>query len=329
MGTSTQATGAIATAITLLSCAALAQDPSAAYPSRPVTIIIPSPPGATSDRDARIWAQKLTQAFGKPFVLDFKAGAGSTIGTNFVAKAAPDGYTLLNITSSFPVLAATYKDLPYDSIRDFAPVSLMLRRPTMLAVHPSLPVNTFPEYVAYARAHPGELNFGTAGGGSISHIVGAWLQSATDTKVTFVHYKGAAPNQLDLMAGRTQVTTMSLSVGVPFIKAGKLRAIAILSPERSALLPGMKTVAEQGTPDFNYSTLTAILAPAAVPAPIVNKLSAELARITKAPDIIAAAAEDGTVLVGSTPAAARQYLETEINRWRKLVRENDIQAEEF
>ena len=313
----------LAFAATLLSCIAGAQD----YPNRAVTIIIPTPPGATSDRDARIWVPKLTQAFGKPFVLDFKAGAGTTIGTNFVAKAAPDGHTLLIITSSFPVIAATYKNLPFDPIKDFVPVSLMLRRPTMLAVHPTFPANNFAEYVAYVKAHPGEVNFGTAGAGSISHIVGAWLQSATDTKVTFVHYKGAAPNQVDLMAGRVKVSTMSLSVGVPFIKSGKLRPIVILSPERSTLLPGLRTVAEQGTPDFNYSTLTAILASSAVPAAIVNRLSAELAKITRSPDVVATAEADGTVLVGSTPAQARTYLETEINRWRKLVKENDIEAE--
>jgi tripartite-type tricarboxylate transporter receptor subunit TctC len=324
-------TGLATLALTMAVCApALAQNPAADYPSRPVTIVIPSPPGATSDRDARIWVQKLTAAFGgKPFVLDFKAGAGSIIGTNFVAKAAPDGHTLLNITSSYPVLAATHKDLPFDPGRDLTPVSLMLRRPTMLAVHPSMPVNNFAEFVAYAKANPGKVNFGTAGAGSISHIVGAWLQSGTNTKVTFVHYKGAAPNQTDLMAGRTQVSTMSLSVGVPFVKAGKLRAIAILSPERSRMLPGLKTVDEQGIPGFNYSTLTAILAPSATPAPIINKLSAEFAKITKAPDVIKTAALDGTVLVGSTPAAAKQYLDTEIARWRKLVYENDIQGEQF
>jgi tripartite-type tricarboxylate transporter receptor subunit TctC len=314
---------ALFAAAALLSCAVGAQD----YPSRAVVIVIPSPPGATSDRDARLWTPKLTQAFGKPFVLDFKAGAGTTIGTNFVAKAAPDGHTLLLVTSSFPVIAATYKDLPFDPVKDFAPVSLMLRRPTMLAAHPSFAASNFAEYVAYLKAHPGEVNFGTAGAGSISHIVGAWLQSATGTRVTFVHYKGAAPNQVDLMAGRVKVSTMSLSVGVPFIKAGKLRPIAILSPERSSMLPGVRTVAEQGTPDFNYSTLTAILAPAGVPAAIVSRLSAELAKITKSPDVVTIAEADGTVLVGSTPAQARSYLETEINRWRRLVKENDIQPE--
>ena len=319
----------LATMASLLCCgSALAQSSAADYPSRPVVIIIPSPAGATSDRDARIWTKKLTESLGKPFVLDFKSGAGTTIGTNFVAKAVPDGHTLLNITSAFTITAVTYKNLPYDPVRDFTPVALLLRRPTMLTVHPSLPVRSLDEYIAYARAHPGELNFGSSGAASNSHIIGAWLQSATNTKVTFIHYRGAAPMQLDLLAGRVNVAAMSITVGLPYIKAGKVRPIAILSPERSPLLPGMKTVAEQGTPDFDYSAWTGMLAPSGVPAAIINKLGAEFVKVSRSPDVIERFADDGTVLMNSTPVETRQYITAEINRWRRLVKEYDIRAEE-
>ena len=306
----------------------LAQSAASTYPSRPVTIISPFAPGGSTDKDGRVWAQKLQESLGKAFVLDFKPGAGSTIGTNYVAKAAPDGYTLLIVSSGFSVNAATYSDLPYDSVKDFTPLSLLVKRPTVLLVHPSVPVKSYPEYIAYAKARPGELNMATSGAGGISHMIGAWLHSATGTSITFVHYKGAGPMYTDLIAGRTQVTASSLFTSLPHIKPGKLRPLAILSAERSELLPSMKTVAEQGIPDFDYSAWTGLLMPASVPAAIVNRLSAEIGKHAKSPDMIERFADDGTHVLGSSSEEFRRYLIGEITRWKRLAQEFNIKAVE-
>jgi tripartite-type tricarboxylate transporter receptor subunit TctC len=307
---------------------AQAQSPATAYPTKPVTIISPFAPGGSTDKDGRVWGQKLQEFTGRPFVVDFKPGAGSIIGTNYVAKAAPDGYTLLIVSSGFSVNAATYSDLPFDSVKDFTPLSLLNKRPTVLLAHPALPVKTYPEYIAYAKAHPGELNMATSGAGGISHMIGAWLHSATGTKITFVHYKGAGPMYTDLLAGRTQVTASSLFTSLPHIKPGKLRPIALLNSERSSLLPGMRAVAEQGIPDFDYSAWTGLLGPAGMPGPVMDKLAAEIARAAKAPDILERFADDGTLVLGSSPADFRKYLVGEITRWKRLAQEFNIKAAE-
>ena len=319
---------ALTMALTAVPAAAQAQGTPAAYPSRPVTIISPYVPGAITDKDGRIWAQRLTQSLGKSFVLDFKPGAGSTIGTNYVAKSAPDGHTLLIITSGFTVTAATYKDLPYDPVKDFAPVSMTVERPVVLMVNPQLPVKNLPEYIAYARAHPGAINFGTSGAGSIVHMAGAWLHSATQTEATFVHYKGSAPMLIDMAAGRVNATPSNIFNALPLIKSGKLRPIAIMSSQRSALLPGIKTAAEDGVPGFGYSSWGGLLAPGATPPAIVNTLSSEIAKYVKEPEIIEKIGSDGTILIGSTPQAFRQAMNAEITRWRALAQQYNINAAE-
>ena len=297
------------------------------YPSKPVSMISPYVPGGTTDKDGRLWGQKMSEALGKPFILDFKPGAGSTVGTAFVAKAVPDGHTLLAITSGYSITAATYKDLSYDPLKDLVGVTMYIKRPTLLMVHPSVPVHNYEEYIAYARANPGKINFGTSGAGGLYHLMGAWMHSVTRTEVTFINYKGAAPMFVDLLAGRVHVSPASLFNAMPFVKTGKVRAIVVLSKERTAVLPGMKTVSEQGIPDFDYTAWGGILAPAGVPVAILNRLAVETAKYTRDPVLISKAAEDGTVLVGSTPAEFQQLLVTEINRWRKLVKDNDIKAE--
>ncbi len=299
----------------------------AGYPSKPVTMISPYVPGGTIDKDGRLWGQRMSEVLGKPFLLDFKPGAGSTVGTAYVAKAAPDGHTLLVITAGYSITAATYKDLPYDPLKDLAAVTMTLKRPTLLMVHPSLPVNNYEEYIAYARANPGKINFGTSGAGGVYHLMGEWMHSETKTQVTFVHYKGAGPLFVDLVAGRVHASPASLFNALPFIKSGKTRAIVITSKERSPFFPGMKTVAEQGIPDFEYAAWGGFLAPGATPPAILNRLAAETAKYAKDPAILKQYEGDGTVLVGNTPAEFQKVLVTEITRWRRLVGENGIQPE--
>ncbi len=320
---------AMVSTISLLLCAPVfAQDAAASYPSKPVTFISPFVPGGTTDKGARLYSQKLTESLGRPFILDFKPGAGATVGTNYVARATPDGYTLLITSASYTIAAATYKDLPYDPIKDLAPVSLTLKRPAILMVRPSLPITNFAEYIAYAKANPGKLNFGTSGMGGSYHIAGAWLHGATNTEVTFIHYKGAAPMFTDQVAGRIDVSPASIFNALPFIKSGKMRAIVTISGERSALMPDLKTVAEQGIPGFDYSAWEGIFTTAAVPPAIVNKLAAEFGKIAKMPDIIDKFKEDGTIMVGSSAPDFRRHVVTEIARWKKVVKDNGITAAE-
>lgn len=301
----------------------------AGYPSKPVTLISPYVPGGTTDKDGRLWGQKMSEALGKPFVMDFKPGAGSTVGSAYVAKSPPDGHTLLVITSGYSITAATYKDLSYDPLKDLLGVTMTIKRPTVLMVHPSMPVNNFEEYITYVRANPGKFNFGTSGAGGLYHLMGEWMHSETKTKVTFVNYKGATPMFVDLVAGRVNGSPASYFNALPFAKAGKVKIIAIMSKERLSYLPGIKTVAEQGIPDFDYTAWGGILAPAGTPAAVFSRLGAESAKYAKDAAVLAqyATVNDGTVVVGASPAEFQKVLLTEVTRWRKLVNENGIQPE--
>ena len=278
----------------------------------------------------RLYSPKLTEALGQPILVDYKAGAGGAIGTVYVAKSAPDGYTLVSVSTSFGVLPAfsPLDKVPYDPVKDFAPVSLMIRNSSMLLVSPSAPFNTFPEYLAYARANPGKINFGTTGSGGIYHIVGAWLHSLSKTEVTFVHYKGSGPMYTDMIAGRVQAAPAITFIGMPLVKSGKLKAIANLGTDRAGAMPDLKTVAEQGVPGFEYPSWSGYLAPAKTPPAIVNRLSAEFAKVAKSPDLVKKFESEYTVLVGSTPEEFAKTISTEYVRWRKVVEENNIKLEE-
>lgn len=305
----------------------LAQESVAKFPSRPFTFIASVAPGGPTENETRLYMGKMFQLMGQPFVLDFKAGGGQIIGANFVAKSQPNGYTMLIVTASFTLNAAMRDDLPFNPIADFAPVSLMSVRSTALVVNQSVPAKNVEEYVAYARANPGKVNYGTSGQGSAGHIAGAWLHGLTGTKVTFVNYKGAGPMMLDLVAGRVDVSMEALSGVLPMIKAGKVRVLGITGAERSPLLPQMRTVAEQGLPGFDYSGFLGFSAPGSTPAAIVNKLSENFAIAAKSPEIVKPMEEGGAVMIGSTASSFKQTLDTQIGRWKKVVQENGIAAE--
>ena len=313
-------------AATALSVPALAQIP-AGFPTRPVTFINPLAPGGSTEVEARLYIRKLNEMTGQSFLLDFKIGAGGTIGAGYVARSAPDGTTLListNAISSFPAL---YKDLSFDPVKDLAPVSLMSEKVIVLLTRSTFPAKNMQEYLAYARANPGKINFATSGAGGGVHLAGAWLHSATKTQATFVHYKGTGPIMPDLLTGRVDATTAALVVVWPLIKSGKLHVMGITGDKRSNLLAGVPTVAEQGVPEFNYSNWVGILAPGTTPAAVIDALYQALSRIAKMPDVAAALEPDGNAPVGSTPAAFRQFLNRETDRWKKVVAEADIRLE--
>ncbi len=301
---------------------------AAPYPSKPVTMVVSTGPGASNDVEARMYGQKLSEAYGQPFVVDYKPGAGTTLAAIYVAKAAPDGYTLLGVSSSFPAAAALYRPLPYDPVKDFTPLVLMSKRSTVLMAHPSAPFKTIPEYIAYTKANPGIVNIATVGAGSGPHINAAWFHMLVNTKATYIHYKSAAAMQGDLLSGRVHMTYASLLTGLPHIKSGKLRLIALGNAERSPLLPDVLTVAEQGVPGYDYASMFGYMAPAGLPAAIVNKLSVDMAKAARSPDIVKRLETEGGIPIGNTPAQFAQLLSVEINRYRKLVDELGIKPEE-
>ena len=304
---------------------ALAQD---AWPARPVTWVVASSPGGGVDFESRLYAQKLTEAFGKPFVLDYKPGAGSTIGAGVVAKAAPDGYTILSMTPSHTISPLVYPSLPYDLNRDFTPISLTSKRPSLFMVHPSFPAKDFKEYIALGRKNPEKYNIGTSGSGTIGHLALAWMHSLIGVKVTYVHFKGSSPSYAALISGQIDgVIGAPVAMG-PHIRSGKARALITTTAERIKVLPDVPTLQELGYKDFEYAQWIGVVGPAKMPAPIVNKLSAELAKIVKMPDVYAKVADDGTIMIGSTPEQLGKYIADEAARWRRVVAETGIQLAE-
>ena len=294
------------------------------FPNHAVTIIANVAAGGPTDIEARLHAKKMADFLGQPFVLDFKPGAQGNIGANFVAKSKPDGYTLLVSSSSFSVLPA-FMSQPFDVEKDFAPVSLVSQRTSIMLGSPNFPARTIPEYVAYAKANPGKINFGWVGP---SVVAGAWLHSITGIQVTYVPYKGTGPVMNDLVAGRLDVASSALTLAMPLIKAGKVRPIAVLDERRTPLFPDLPTVKEQGIPDFAYRTWLGYLAPAATPPAIVAKLSQNLVRAVKSPEVASVLEPDGNRPVGTTPEEFRQLLAEELARWRRIAKETGFKLED-
>ena len=314
----------IVSAAMLPAGAVFSQEPVSAFPSKPVTFNLVGV-GGNTDAEVRMYAQKLTESLGKPFIVDYKVGGGFIVGINFVRSAPPDGYNILVASSSVGILPVANKEYYDPVVKELAPISLMSKQPYMLVVHSSLPVKSVAEYIAYAKAHPGELNFGTAPGpGTFLHITGEWLASATNTNVTYVYYKGGPPLFQDLAAGRVNVSIAAIQPLIGFVKEGKLRPLAISSRERSKLLPDIAPLAEQGVPGFDAPIWNGFMTGGRTPAPIVNKLSAELAKVARNPEVVKKLSETDQIAIGSTPEEFKQVLLSDIARWTKLVQERGI-----
>lgn len=266
----------------------------------------------------------MSELMGQQFIVDYKPGAGSTIGTAYVSKAKPDGYTLLVASGPFTSLKALYKDVSFDPVKDFSPISLMSKRTTVLLVRLSFPAKSFREYVAYAKANPTKINFGTAGAGATVHLAGAWIHSATKTKATFIHHKGSGPMLTELIAGRIDVAPANLIVATPHIKSGKVRVLAVMSDARSPLLPGVPTISEDGLPGYDYASWLGYIAPSGTPVSIVNRLSDGFARVARLPEIVKRFEAEGAFMVGSTPAEFRKLIVSETERWNTVIKENRI-----
>ena len=308
----------------LLAFSALAAAPMAgaqAYPAKPIRIVVPFPPGGATDILARAVAQKLTDAWGQAVVVDNRPGAGGNIGSEIVAKAAPDGYTLeMGTVGTHAINASLYAKMPYDHVKDFAPVILVAGVPNVLVVNPSLPVSSVQELIAYAKANPGKLNFASSGNGTSIHLAGELFKVMAGVQMTHIPYKGSAPALQDLIGGQVQLMFDNLPPSLPHIKAGKLRALAVTSATRSSALPDTPTIAESGLPGFEASSWFGVLAPAGTPPAIIAKLNAEIAAWLASPEAKEKMLALGANIGGGSPEDFARHIAAETAKWQKVVK---------
>jgi tripartite-type tricarboxylate transporter receptor subunit TctC len=315
--------GAAALATVVVAMPAFAQD----YPSKPVRIVVPYAPGGGLDVVGRPLAQKLAEAFGQPFLIDNRPGGGTTIGTSAVARAAPDGHTLLLTLSALAIGPSLYPSLPYDPVKDFAPVAWIGTSSYLLSVHPSVPATTVKQLLALSRAAPGRLNYSSPGIGTDPHMAAELFQNLAGVRWTHVPYGGGGPAASAVMGGQVDLTFLPTSVGTPFVKSGKLKALALSTARRSALLPGLPTIAESGVDGFAAEAWSGILAPAGTPAAIVNRLNAAIVKVVQAADYRSLLEERLIEPVGSTVDQFAQRLRDDVAKWRRVAREGNIKPE--
>ena len=297
------------------------------YPDHPLRLVVPFATGGTSDILARFVAPPLWQALGQPVVVDNRPGAGSNVGNEIVAKAAPDGYTLLMATPALASNQALYGKLNYDPIANFAPVTLVAEIPIALVVHPSMPTKTVKELIALAKAQPNKLNFGSSGNGGIGHLVGEMFKSATGVQMVHVPYKGNGPALVDVMSGVLNLTFTDIAGGMPYINAGKMRPLAIASKKRSAQLPAVPTMMEAGVPGFEATTWFAVFATGGTPQPIINRLNTEIVKSLQAPDMREKLTNLGCEVVGNKPEQLAGFLKSEMAKWSKVIKDSGARVE--
>jgi tripartite-type tricarboxylate transporter receptor subunit TctC len=311
--------------LALCSCLAplLAAAPAHAqdYPSRPIKVIVPFSPGGAVDGPMRMVGEQLSKRLGQQVVIENKPGAGATIGTEIVARAAPDGYTLLLASQTNAISATLYTKLSYDPIEDFVPISLLGREPGVLVVNPALPVKTFAEFVAYVKERPGQIDYASSGNGSGQHLFAALLASSTGLKMNHIPYKGSGQATTDLLGGQVMVSIPGTAGMVGHIKAGKLRALAVTGSKRSPQLPDTPTVMESGVPGYEAYVWMGLLAPKGTPQPIIDRLYRELIPVLASPEVKTYMAGAGIEIVGSTPAEFGQFFRAEKDLWAKVIRE--------
>jgi tripartite-type tricarboxylate transporter receptor subunit TctC len=300
-----------------LSAASLAH--AQAYPSENITLLIPYPPGGSADMVARPLATELQARLGKPVILDYKPGAGGTIATTHLARAKPDGHTLIIVLAAHAINASLYPKLPYNTKTDFAPVSLVATLPLIVAAPLSTPADTIPELIKYGRANPGKLTFASAGNGNTSHLAGEMFKTATGINMVHVPYKGSGPAVVGLLSGEVSLMFDSISTSLPQVLAGKLKALAVTGEKRSVLVPNVPTVAESGVPDFVVNGWYGVLAPAKTPPEIVDTISRAIAESLKQPKLQQQLNSNGYSLVGSTPKEFAAHIDGELARWSKIV----------
>ena len=297
------------------------------YPNRTIRFIAPFAAGGGTDLIARTLAQKLTEALGQTVVVDNRPGASAAIGTEIAAKSPPDGYTIMIATPTMAVNPSLMPKLPYDALRDFAPISLIATSPHLLAVHPSLPAKSVKELVALARARPGQLAFATAGNGGSSHLSAELFSSMAKIKLVHVPYKGTGQSVLAIVTGEVSLGFNDVMTNLPHMKSGRLRGLAVTSLQRSTAVPDLPTIAESGYPGFQSGVWYGVVAPAKTPPEIVARLNSEMVKIVRNPDFAQKLAAQGADAIGSSPEQFGEHLRAETARWAKIIREAKIRTD--
>ena len=298
------------------------------FPAKPVRIVVPVAAGGNLDNVTRAVAQKLTEQLGRPIIVENRAGASGIVGAEFVAKSTADGYTYLSIANTFASSPALVRGVGYDPVKDFAGVSLMGALPQILVLHPSVPARSVKEIVALAKRQPGALTYGTAGTGATGHIAGELFSIQAGIRMTHVPYKGNAPALIDVLGGQISLMFDTISTSIPHVKAGKLRALGVTSPQRSPLLPDLPTISEAGLPGYEAAIFNAIIAPAATPSEIRVRMQSEIARAVRDPELYARFLQQGVELAASASAdECTRFIRAEVEKYVKLVKQAGIQPE--
>lgn len=303
--------------------ASLAQD----YPVKPIRMVLPFPPGGVTDLLARALAEKLAQRLGQPVIVDNRPGAGTVLSSDIVARASADGYTLLLAASSIGTAPLLYEKVTYDAIKSFTPITQVASVVHILEVRESLPVKSVAELIAYARQHPGKLNYGSTGTGTSTHLEAELFKNMANIDMTHIPYKGSAPALIDLVAGQTDVMVDAWGSSGPFVRSGKLRALAVTTAKRSEAVPDLPTVAESGLPGYEAMPWLGLMAPAGTPAPVVNRIYQAVAEILKEPEMRERFKGWGLDIIGNTPAEFTAFLAKDIVQWSKVIKRANIKAD--
>jgi tripartite-type tricarboxylate transporter receptor subunit TctC len=318
----------LAAAVSAFAFAHAPASAQAAYPNKPMRIIVPFSPGGATDTLARMMGQKLTEAWGQPVVIENKPGAGGNIGADAGAKAAPDGYTLTLAAAGFmAVNPSVYTKMTYDPAKDFAPLTLLVKAPLLLVVNPKVPVNNIQEFMAYVKANPGKVSLGNGGNGTAQHLGGVYMSNEAKVNIVHVPYKGSAPATTDLLGGVVDAQFDNMVTLVPYVKSGKLKALAVSSTQRSAAFPEVPTLSETVLPGFETGTWYGLVAPAGTPPAITTKLTQELQRILAMPDVKEKLVAMGLDASGMSGAEYGQFIRSEIAKYAKIVKTAGVTAE--
>ncbi len=297
------------------------------YPVRPIRLVVPSSPGGTSDILARILAHKLVDQLGQQVVVDNRAGAGGTIGYDHVAKSAPDGYTLLIAPASITINTSMYSKLPYNALRDFAPISLLLAAPNVMCVHPSVPAASVKALIALAKARPGGVVAGSAGVGTSPHLSLELFKSMAGIDLVIVHYKGSGQGMIALLSGENALAMPTLPTVIQYLKAGRMRPVGVSADKRSPLLPEVPTIAESGVPGYEATNWFSLLAPAGTAQPVIDRLHQEFIRALRAADVRERLVAEGADLIGGTPDELAGYMKSETEKWARVIKAAGIKPE--
>lgn len=298
-----------------------------AFPSKPITMIVPFPAGGPTDLVARVIAQKMSESMGQPVVVDNRGGANGNLGAMLAVKAPADGYTLLYNTSSITLSPALYKSLSYDVKRDLAPVALTAVVPLALVVSPSVPASTVKEFIAYAKANPGKLSYGSAGNGNVTHLGAFQFVQANGIDAVHIPYKGSAPADVDLVGGQIQFMTDTVNSVMPFVRDKRLKMLAVTTSKRMSLFPDVPTLAESGMPGFEVGAWQGVMVPAKTPTPIIQRLNSEVMKALQTPEVRQKLALQGAEPLGSTPQAYAEYVQQELTRWATVVKQTGVTLE--